>query len=796
MQRCHSGSDAATSSAFGRLMTMRFADLSARRDRLRAHLRARSRARLSTRIAGISAATLVLTVAVVGFLARSQIADATLRTQLAQADDRLAYALRTAHVLLDEEAPGAWTLARPAHGDTVLAFFNGNGRKDAYRTSESITALLTKGTTPVLGRPAVAHALERATGITGAEFTIAERLPPAPGVHPSLDPTVGDAPAGRALRLATTVTRPDAQGRPTRATLTVMPTRDTAQRQLAGAGAAFTTGVTYHGRATVAGVDEFTQYQPITDATGRVIGIIYAGFPFAPYAESARIAAAAATNVVVGAAAVCAILGCLVLWAFTHHALGPLTGLSAVARRVAVGDLETSVPALDRDDEVGQVAAAFAAVISAEQAFADVATQLATGDTSTSCAPRSPNDRLGSGLASLTSTLQQLAADVSSLATAAEAGRLGERANATRYHGAFADLVASMNGALSAVARPVQETRVVLERVAERDLSARMTGEYHGAYASIQTALNTAVETLDNALAQVQTAAHEVAAAGGQITEGSRTLAAGSSAQVESLQAVAASVDRVSAAAHRSAGSAQDARALAEQARDHAANGVAHMGRLSDAMAETRRSSEATSLIVRTIDALAIQTNLLALNAAVEAARAGDAGRGFAVVAEEVRALAGRSADAAQQVATLIATETQSATRSARLNAEVLASLREINADVDQVAGRVGDITDASRAQADDVTHISAEVVRVHGVTQRAAASAEAAAQAAAVLTRQSAALTTMVGQFQLSTGIPPALSAPEAPRPVRSAASVTAPSHAPLARAGNWRGSSGSRVR
>ncbi|HEY0779734.1 MAG TPA: methyl-accepting chemotaxis protein [Gemmatirosa sp.] len=726
------------------------------------------RVRLSTRIAAISAATLVLTVAVVGFFARSQIADATLRAQLTQADDRLSYALRTANALLDDAAPGAWALVRPTGGDTTLAFYNGNGRKDPYRTTEPVSALLAKGATPVLGRATVQRALDRATQITGAEFTVALRLPPRASATASGDPTVGRAPMGRALRLATTVTRADAHGRPARAVFTVMPTQDTATHRPAGAGAAFASGRAYHGRAMVAGVDEFTQYVPIADASGAVVGIIYAGFPFAPYAESARAAATRAADVVVAAAALCAVLGCALLWAFTRRSLGPLTALSALARRVAVGDLDASLPTLERDDEVGQVAAAFAAVTEAERAFADVATRLAAGDTSVPCAPRSPNDRLGAGLASLGGTLQQLAADVSSMATAAEAGRLDERADATRYRGAFGDLVAGMNRALSAVESPVQATRAVLERVADRDLAARMTGEYHGAYGSIQTALNVAVETLDDALAQVRAAAGEVASAGDRITIGSRTLAEGSSQQATSLETVAGRVERVTAAARRSAASAQDARTLAEQARERAAGGVLRMERLSEAMAEMRRSSEATAPIVRTIDELAMQTNLLSLNAAVEAARAGDAGRGFAVVAEEVRALAQRSAAAAQQVATLIAVGTQNAERSVALNAEVVGSLREINADVEQVAGRVSDITAASRAQADDVAHISTEVAQVHDVTQRTATSADQATDAAGVLVRQSATLAAMVERFRLSSTVAPARASAVAHRATR----------------------------
>src|SRR5205085_10367245 len=116
-------------------------------------------------------------------------------------------------------------------------------------------------------------------------------------------------------------------------------------------------------------------------------------------------------------------------------------------------------------------------------------------------------------------TLRAVIGRTQALVQAARDGRLDARADAAAFDGGYRALVDGMNQTLDAVAAPIGEARAVLERVAARDLAARMTGSYAGEYATIKTALNRAVENLDGALGEVHHAAARVAAAGGQITE-------------------------------------------------------------------------------------------------------------------------------------------------------------------------------------------------------------------------------------------------------------------------------------
>jgi len=348
-------------------------------------------------------------------------------------------------------------------------------------------------------------------------------------------------------------------------------------------------------------------------------------------------------------------------------------------------------------------------------------------------------------------TVRGLIGETRKLADAAQAGELVERADASRYEGDFRELVVGMNGMLAAVAAPIGEAQAVLARVADRDLTVRMTGNFRGEYATIKQSINTAVESLSATLAQVNAAAGQVAAAGVQITSGSQSLASSSSEQAANLEEVAASVQEFSSMAKSSAANAKEARGMAERALAHTGEGSARMERLTGAVAEIKATSVETAKIVKTIEEIAFQTNLLALNAAVEAARAGDAGRGFAVVADEVRTLAIRSAEASKTTADLIERGLNSAERGVALNTEVQESLRQINDQVVKVTGVVAEIASSADQQAQGVTQVNAAIEQLNQVTQQVAANAEESASAAEELDSQARTLRDTISSFRLS---------------------------------------------
>jgi len=349
--------------------------------------------------------------------------------------------------------------------------------------------------------------------------------------------------------------------------------------------------------------------------------------------------------------------------------------------------------------------------------------------------------------------LKSVAKELGELIEASKAGELSRRGNEKAFQGDWSNMIMGVNQILDAILQPIQEAAGVLDRVAARDMTARVKGDYRGDHAKIKESLNLAVDNLDQALGQVADATGQVASASQQISAGSQSLAQGANEQASSLEEVSSSLEEMASMTRQNADNAIQAKNLSGEANDSAKVGAEAMNRMSSSINKIKESSDQTAKIVKTIDEIAMQTNLLALNAAVEAARAGEAGRGFAVVAEEVRNLAQRSAQAAKNTADMIGESVKNADDGVKIAVEVSKSFELIATGARKVNDLIAEIAAASKEQSQGIEQVAGAVSQMDKLTQQNAANSEESASAADELSSQSEELQAMVNQFQITGG-------------------------------------------
>lgn len=489
-------------------------------------------------------------------------------------------------------------------------------------------------------------------------------------------------------------------------------------------------------------------WAPMRDADQRIVG--YVEIEYSKAFFQSRSGSNARVNILIAILAFAATL--VIVWLTVGRVTKSIQTLSATAKEVSAGKVDVTIPIHSRD-EIGQLAHSLRDMIRLQKDRAMAAKAISQGDLTATVEKMSDEDVLGAAMVMMKDRIRAMVDDIRRLASAAMEGGLSYRADVSRHGGDYAEIIGGVNSTLNAVVGPINEAAQVMDRIASKDLTARISGSYKGDLASITRAINLAASNLEEALQVVAVTAEQVASASGQISVSSRALSQGAGQQASSLEEVSSSLQEMAAMTRQNQANAKQAYSLSQVTQTSADKGMDSMQRLSEAIQKIKGSSDATARIIKTIDEIAFQTNLLALNAAVEAARAGDAGKGFAVVADEVRNLAMRSAEAAKNTSQLIAESVNNAEEGVAINHEVLANLSEITEQVNRMSSMMSEIAAASEQQSQGVEQVNSAVEQINQVTQQTAASAEESASAAFEMSHQAGDMKRLVSGFRLSPG-------------------------------------------
>ncbi|WP_254504199.1 methyl-accepting chemotaxis protein [Duganella vulcania] len=300
------------------------------------------------------------------------------------------------------------------------------------------------------------------------------------------------------------------------------------------------------------------------------------------------------------------------------------------------------------------------------------------------------------------------------------------------------------------VTRPLARAEAAAARIAQGDLDVQLAIDNKDEIGRVLRALNGISKNLSGVVGQVRQGAEQIATASNEIAAGNLDLSARTEEQASSLEETAASMEQLSSAVKQNADNAAQANQMALAASNIAAKGGDVVAQVVDTMGSINQSSRKIVDIISVIDGIAFQTNILALNAAVEAARAGEQGRGFAVVASEVRNLAQRSAMAAKEIKALIDDSVGKVETGSQQVAQAGTTMQEVVVSVRRVTDIMAEISSASEEQRAGIGQVHEAIAQMDQVTQQNAALVEQAAAAAHALQDQASDLEQVVRIFKL----------------------------------------------
>ena len=223
--------------------------------------------------------------------------------------------------------------------------------------------------------------------------------------------------------------------------------------------------------------------------------------------------------------------------------------------------------------------------------------------------------------------------------------------------------------------------------------------------------------------AMIQMSGQELAKDIISLTNSSSELSTAANEQAASLEETAAALEQITSSIKNNNENISKMSSMANNLTSSATKGQSLANKTANSMGEINDQVSAINEAISVIDQIAFQTNILSLNAAVEAATAGEAGKGFAVVAQEVRNLAARSADAANEIKSMVENATTTANEGKNIASQMISGYDSLNGIINDTKVIIDNVANSSKEQEQGIIQINDAVATLDKATQQNASS-------------------------------------------------------------------------